>query len=106
MDTVCYTNSHARENLSWLGNEPENKVLTGCRDGSIAVDESIGSAIGEVSGGIRSIITPHMLLEIVAMPQVRREKFLGILKQFACGTYDLDERLDVVLGRLLKDIAA
>ena len=38
------------------------------------------------------------------MPLLRREKILGIREQLAQGTYDLDERLDVVLDRLLVDI--
>jgi hypothetical protein len=76
-------------------------VLTGYNDGLTVSGESI---IAEASGSIRSKITPQMLLEIVSMPQVRREKILGIREQLAKGTYDLDERLDVVLERLLKDI--
>jgi hypothetical protein len=36
--------------------------------------------------------------------KVRREKIIRVRQQLACGTYDLDERLDAVLERILMDI--
>jgi hypothetical protein len=36
----------------------------------------------------------------------RREKVLQVRRQIAEGTYDLDQRIDAVLDRLLKDLVA
>ena len=77
-------------------------VLTGNK---IELNISDESTITEASGSrIRPEITPPMSQEIASMPLLRREKILGIREQLAQGTYDLDERLDVVLDRLLVDI--
>jgi anti-sigma28 factor (negative regulator of flagellin synthesis) len=37
-------------------------------------------------------------------PQVRKDRILAIRRQLAEGTYDLDERLDAILDRLLAAV--
>ena len=74
-------------------------VLTLCRDQSTAVDESISGTITDTFGDIkRPEITPLMI------EKIRTEKIIRIRQQLARGTYDLDERLDAVLERILADI--
>ncbi|MGD1042660.1 MAG: hypothetical protein ABR913_06300 [Sedimentisphaerales bacterium] len=76
-------------------------VLTLCTDGSTAVGESITSSIAYAFGNKRPGITPPM---IASLPKVRRKKIIRVRQQLARGTYDLDERLDAVLERILMDI--
>ena len=77
-------------------------VLTLFRDGSIAVAESITSSIADAfSDNTRPEITPPML---ASLPKASRKKVIRLRQQLACGTYDLDERLDTVLERILADI--
>jgi hypothetical protein len=76
-------------------------VLTLFADGSIAVGESITSSIAYAFGNKRTEITPPI---IASLPKVRRKKILRLRQQLALGTYDLDERLDAVLDRILIDI--
>jgi hypothetical protein len=77
-------------------------VLTICRDGSITVGYSILSSIADAfSGNNRPVETAP---EIAKLPKVRRKKIIRVCKQIDNGTYDLDERLDAVLERILMDI--
>jgi hypothetical protein len=73
-----------------------------CTDKSTAVGESIMSTIAYVFGdNRRPEITPP---RIASLPKARREKINRIRQQLAQGTYDLDERFDAILDRILTDI--
>jgi hypothetical protein len=99
------TNVSVNFEAGGLTKGPKMSVLTLCRDGSTAIGESITSTIADGIGDkMRPQITPSMLQYIAWLPQARRNKILEVRKQLARGTYDLDERLDAVLDRLLADI--
>jgi hypothetical protein len=53
----------------------------------------------------RSITAPAMHLLDTLAPS-RRDKVLLVRRQIAEGTYDLDQRMDAVLDRLLQDLVA
>ncbi len=52
----------------------------------------------------RGGITAPVVQNIRPLPQVRKKKILEVRRQLAEGTYDIDERLHAVLGRLLDDL--
>ena len=65
----------------------------------------VGSTVADAPDSSMLLeITPSMLQKIASLPQVRREKILGVWERLVQGTYDLDERLDAVIDRLLTDI--
>jgi len=68
-------------------------VLTLCIDDLTGIDESLTDPIGD---DVRPPITPPMI--------ARRQKINRIRQQLARGTYDLDDRLDAVLERILMDL--
>ena len=77
-------------------------VLTLCTDVSTAAGKSIMGIIADDFGDdMRPEITPPM---IASLPKARRKMILRVRQQLAHGTYDLDERLDAVLERILMDI--
>jgi len=45
------------------------------------------------------------LKRIASLPEVRKQKILDVRRQLTEGKYDLGERLDVVLDRVLEDLA-
>jgi hypothetical protein len=105
MDTVSYAGLDVRENRPRLRNGPETKVLAGCKDGATAVCESTASTIADArDSNILLEITPPMLHEIASLPPARMVKIFEVRYKLAQGTYDLDERLDAVLDRILTDI--
>jgi hypothetical protein len=48
----------------------------------------------------------QVLKSIAALPEVRREKVLRVRRQINEGRYDLTERLDLALERVLEDLAS
>jgi hypothetical protein len=60
-----------------------------------------GSITDDFGDYMRPEITSPM---IAKLPKVHRKKIIRIRQQLTRGTYDIDERLDVVLERILTDI--
>jgi|GEM_PF-1758167 hypothetical protein len=105
MNTLGSGNSGLGDNLACLTKGPPMLVLTECRDVATISGENTESTMAETFGsGIRPQITPPMLRKIALLPPARIVKILEVREKLAWGTYDLDERLDAVLGRLLADI--
>jgi len=48
----------------------------------------------------------QVLRKIASLPEVRKEKVLGVRRQLTEGKYDLDERLDVALDKVLEHLTA
>lgn len=46
----------------------------------------------------------QVLKKIASLPGVRKEKVLGVRQQLTEGKYDLSERLDVALEKVLEDL--
>jgi len=46
----------------------------------------------------------QVLKKIASLPGVRKEKVLGVRQQLTEGRYDLSERLDVALEKVLEDL--
>ena len=77
------------------------------KDDLNAVAEYAESALDKGAGNMaRGEITAPTLQGISSLPPVRKEKVLAVRQQLAEGTYDLDERLNAVVDRLLTDLAA
>ena len=47
-----------------------------------------------------------VLKKIASLPECRRKRVLEVRRQLTDGEYDLNERLDVVLERVLEDLSA
>jgi len=89
----------------FLLKEFKMSVLSRQTDESAAIVENTENLLSESADNkARDEIAIPVLQGITSLPVVRREKVLTIRKQLAEGTYDLDERLDVVLDGLLTDL--
>jgi hypothetical protein len=47
----------------------------------------------------------QVLKKIATLPEVRQEKVLNLRRQLTKGEYDLNERLDVALDKVLEELA-
>ncbi len=47
-----------------------------------------------------------LLKQIAKLPEVRQEKVLDVRKRLHDGQYDINERLDVALDKVLEDLIA
>jgi hypothetical protein len=80
-------------------------VLAVYKDVLASADEIVTDTIDfEIGDNMRLAITPPMLQEIILTSKIRSLKVIAVRRQLAQGTYDLDERLDAILERLLMDI--
>lgn len=48
----------------------------------------------------------RVLRQVASLPDVRREKILNVRRQITEGRYDLTERLDLALEKVLEDLTA
>jgi hypothetical protein len=48
----------------------------------------------------------QVLKKIASLPEVRQEKILNLRRQLTEGKYNLNERLDVVLDKVLEELTA
>jgi len=78
-------------------------VLTLRKDGSIAVVENITRAIADAFDDNLKVRISDT--EITSIPPAQRKKILEIRRQLTLDAYDLDDRLDAALERILIDIS-
>ena len=48
----------------------------------------------------------RVLKKIASLPEVRKDKILHVRRQLTEGKYDLNERLNVVLDKVLEELTA
>ena len=55
---------------------------------------------------INSTPIGQVLKKIASLPEIRQRKVLNVRRQLTSGEYDLSERLDLALDRVLEDLTA
>ncbi|MBN2032604.1 MAG: hypothetical protein JW836_04950 [Deltaproteobacteria bacterium] len=80
----------------------------GCRMRESAVAVESEEILSSVNAADRPRCTMSIpaCRKIVSLSRVRKCRVLAIRQQVDEGTYDLDERMDAVLDRLLEDLTA
>jgi hypothetical protein len=48
----------------------------------------------------------QVLQKIASLPEVRKDKVLDVRRQLTDGKYDVNERLDIALDKVLEDLTA
>ena len=75
---------------------------------------SIGQALSgsedlimeQILDNINTTPLGRVLKRIAALPEVRKEKVLGIRRQITDGKYDLNGRLETAFDRILEDLTS
>jgi hypothetical protein len=60
----------------------------------------------QILDNINSTPIGQVLKKIASLPEIRREKVLNLRREITEGRYELTERLDVALDRVLEDLTA
>ncbi len=60
----------------------------------------------QILENINSTPIGQVLKKIASLPEIRREKVMNLRREITEGRYDLAERLDVALDRVLEDLTA
>jgi anti-sigma28 factor (negative regulator of flagellin synthesis) len=76
--------------------DPSVEVLTSDKD----------LVMEQILDNINTTPIGQVLRKIASLPEVRREKILDVRRQITEGKYDLDERLDVALDKVLEYLTA
>jgi hypothetical protein len=58
----------------------------------------------QILDNINSTPIGHVLKKIASLPEVRQDKVLTVRKQLTEGCYDLNERLDIALEKVISAI--
>ena len=70
----------------------------------LAPDEDV--VMEQILDNINTTPIGQVLRKIASLPEVRKEKVLDVRRQLTEGKYDLDERLDVALDKVLEYLTA
>jgi hypothetical protein len=60
----------------------------------------------QILNNINTTPIGQVLRKIASLPEIRREKVLDVRRQLTEGKYDLDERLDIALDKVLEQLTA
>ena len=73
-------------------------------DEILTADEDV--LMEQILENINNTPIGQVLKQIASLPEVRQEKVLGVRRQLTKGQYDLSERLDLALDKVLEDLTA
>lgn len=79
---------------------PDGEV--GSVDENLAANEDL--IMEKILENINTTPIGQVLKKIASLPEVRKEKILNVRQQLTNGQYDLNERLDIVLDKVLEDL--
>ncbi|MHC4645768.1 MAG: hypothetical protein ACYTBJ_09695 [Planctomycetota bacterium] len=71
---------------------------------SLTADEDL--LMEQILENINTTPIGQVLKRIALLPDVRREKVLKVRRQLTQGRYDLSERLDIALDKVLEELTA
>jgi hypothetical protein len=69
---------------------------------NLAADEDL--LMEQILENINTTPIGQVLKKIASLPEVRKEKVLNVRRQLTEGKYDVNERLDIVLDKVLEDL--
>ena len=72
--------------------------------GSLAPDDDV--IMEQILDNIHTTPIGQLLRKIASLPEVRQEKILDVRQQLTEGKYDLSQRLDVAIDRVLEQLTS
>ena len=81
----------------------ENRQIDPAVDGLTANEDLV---MEQILNNINTTPIGQVLRKIASLPEVRKEKVLDVRRRLTEGKYDLDERLDVALDKVLEYLTA
>ncbi|UCE98970.1 MAG: flagellar biosynthesis anti-sigma factor FlgM [Planctomycetota bacterium] len=91
-----------------MSNVRSDDCVEGQDQGEGRIDENVISdedlIMEQILENINTTPVGQVLKKIASLPEVRREKVLDIRRQLTEGKYNLNERLDVALDKVLDEL--
>lgn len=69
-----------------------------------SLDEDV--VMEEILKNLNSTPIGQVLKKIAMLPEVRKEKVLGVRQQLTAGEYEVNNRLEAALDKVLEDLVA
>ncbi len=82
--------------------EGRNRHFDSIDEDNPATDEDL--LMEQILENINNTPIGQVLKKIASLPEVRKEKILDVRRQLTEGKYNLNERLDVALDKVLEDL--
>jgi len=79
---------------------PDNQ--TDSVEQELTLDEDI--VMEQILKNLNTTSIGQVLKKIASLPEVRQEKVLGIRRKLTAGKYDVNDRLDNALDKVLEDL--
>jgi hypothetical protein len=76
----------------------------GAREGDLTQDRDL--VMEQILESIDATPIGRVLKQIASLPEMRREKILLLRRQITEGRYDVKQRLDLALDKVLEDLTA
>ena len=76
----------------------------GFNEESLAADSDL--VMEQILDNINSTPIGQVLRKIASLPEVSQKRILGLRQEITKGSYDLNDRLDVALDRVLEELTA
>jgi hypothetical protein len=76
----------------------------GAHQGDLRQDQDL--VMEQILESIDTTPIGRVLKQIASLPELRREKILRLRRQITEGRYDVKERLDLALDKVLEDLTA
>lgn len=81
----------------------ENQKATSC---GVSLSDDKDLVMEQILENIHCTPIGQVLKNIAILPEVRKEKILEVRKRLTDGQYDVNNRLDFALDRVLEDLTA
>ena len=73
-------------------------------DGNLTPDEDF--IMEQILENLNNTPIGQVLQKIASLPEVRKDKIINVRRQLTDGKYDLNERLDIAMDKVLEDLTA
>jgi hypothetical protein len=88
--------------MSNISFEDRNRQRDSIDEENSAADEDL--LMEQILENINTTPIGQVLKKIASLPEVRKERILDVRRQLTEGKYNLNERLDVALDKVLEDL--
>ena len=82
--------------------EGRNRHVDSLSEENLAMDEDL--LMEQILENINTTPVGQMLKKIASLPEARKDKVVNVRRQLTEGKYNLNERLDIALEKVLEDL--
>jgi len=90
--------------LDSSGSRGKTDKAAGSNKSELTLDKDL--LMDQILDNLNNTPLGQVLKTIASLPEIRQEKVLDIRRQISQGQYDLNQRLDIALEKVLEDLTS